>query len=68
MGKKSKLAKIHKTASGLCFENMAILENLILNGESCPSRCCTLLEMVKERNIKVFNKIEKSRQILHITD
>jgi len=68
MGKKKKLEKIHKKASGMCCENMAILDNLILNGESCPSRCYTLLEMAKERNIKVFNEIEKSRQILKITD
>jgi hypothetical protein len=68
MGKKEKLAKIHKTASGNCCDNTAILDSLISNAENCSTQCSTLLEMAKKKNIKVFKKIEKSRKILDITD
>lgn len=68
MSKKEKLAKIHKKASRMCLENNALLDNLISNAEGCPVQCYTLLEVIKERNTKVFKKIEKSRQILNIID
>lgn len=70
MGKKEKLAKIHKTASIMSLENNALLDNLISNSDTdgCPPRCGTLLEMLKKRNKEIFYKIEKSRQILNITD
>jgi hypothetical protein len=68
MGKKGKLAKIHKTASDNCYENMTILDSLISNSETCPAQCGTLLEMARKRNRKAFKKIEKSREILNITD
>lgn len=68
MSKKEKLAKIHKKASGICLDNKALLDNLISSAESCPTKCGTILKMIKKRNLKVFNKIEKSRQILNITD
>ncbi len=68
MGKTEKLARIHKTASNNCYENMAILDNLMSNAETCPAKCGTLLDMARKRNLKVFKKIEKSRKILNIID
>ncbi len=68
MGKKEKLAKINKTASGECLDNLALLENLVSNAQSCPTSCSILIRMVKERTEKVFKKIEKTRKILNITN
>ena len=68
MSKKKKLAKINKKASCKCLDNLALLENLISNAQSCSASCCTLLEMIKKKTEITFKIIEKNREILDITD
>ncbi len=68
MSEKKKLEKIHKTASGKCYENRAILDSLILNAQACSAQCHMLLEMVQKRNSKISEKIEESMEILDIAD
>ncbi|MDD3419907.1 MAG: hypothetical protein PHE78_04830 [Candidatus Gastranaerophilales bacterium] len=67
MGKKKKLAKIHKSASGKILEIKALLDTLSeIEQSSYPAN--TLIEIANEKALNVFQNIEHSRQILKITD